>query len=649
MNSKLKMNLPFLSILKEKKPTAQPLKITADDLDFLRNVLPHGLTKSSLYYQTGGRVHTSLLVFQFPAYLDDLVFAKLFSKLDAVVMLDVSKKERIEQFDEISRSLDELQARGSLNQKAGETLNDQYELQDMVQLHGDLQRGDEHIVTMTLRFFVSAENEAELSRKVKEIQTELNLYNIQTCIPENEMLSEYNALQASADSVAQSVPVYQTFARQYPFYYQSHKDPHGIFFGLTSTGGLVVLDSFLSNSERKSFDMLFTGNKGAGKSATLKSMMQDMVALGHMVMALDVEGELSELAAKLGGVVITPSNPNARMNPLQLRTMFSKRFDTDKEITDEEADESRRANFVAELSRVQSFFYQYVPSLSDTEADEFMGLLEKTYERFGIDGNSRLELLKPADFPIFSDVLSVLRGILYRDYKADSAAYRNGLTETRIRTLERLESALKPLAEGAYSILFNGHSTLNIDQESFVVFDISAIGEMGDRVYNAYLYNVLGLMWSEIYKNRLRNARITNEDDRRYCVAVIDESHKILNARNTQGLEFIEKLVRRARKYDAALWFASQSPRDFAPEGVGGDLEKVKNIFGMVQYKCLLQQDESNADLLTRLFPQFTETEIQSTANFEKGDMILSLGGGRKIRCKRYIPPEDFAYFGGGR
>jgi type IV secretory pathway VirB4 component len=398
-----------------------------------------------------------------------------------------------------------------------------------------------------------------------------------------------------------------------------------------------------------SFDMLLAGLKGAGKSTALKAMLQDMVALGHLVMAIDVEGELSGVARMCGGVVVTPSDPASRLNPLELRPMFSKRFDAGADVTDAEADESRRANFVAEMARVQSFFYQYLPSMTDTEADEFLNLLELTCARFGIDGNSRLELLKPTDFPVFSDVLATLRKLLYRDYRADSAQYRDGLTDTRIRTLERLESAVKPLAEGAYSILFNGHSTLDITAESFVVFDISVIGEMGERVYNACLYNILALMWGEIYKNRSRNARITDERDRRYCIAMIDEAHKILNARNTQGLDFIEKLVRRARKYDAALWFASQSPRDFAPEGVGGDLEKLKNIFGMVQYKCLLRQDESDAALLNRLFPQFTETEIQATANFEKGEMILSIGGGRKIRCRRYVPEEDFKYFGGGR
>jgi type IV secretory pathway VirB4 component len=395
--------------------------------------------------------------------------------------------------------------------------------------------------------------------------------------------------------------------------------------------------------------MLFLGKKGAGKSATLKSMIQDMVALGHKVMALDVDGELYLLVEKLGGVVLTPSNPKARVNPLELRTMYSKRFDDERTITDEEAAYSRSANYVAELSRVVSFFYQYVPTLTDIEADEFMGILQKTYEKFGIDEKSNLELLKPTDFPIFSDVLALLRDTLYSEYSPDKAVYRSSLTDTRIKTLERLEAFLKPLAEGAYASLFNGYTTINIDKELLIVFDISSVSEMGDRINNAYMYNALGLMWGEIYKNRIRNDVITCEDDRRYCVAVIDEAHKILNSRNTQGLDFIEKLTRRARKYDAGLWFASQSPRDLAPEGNDKELEKIKNIFSMVQYKCLLQQDESNAELLAKLFPQFTESEIQFTANFGKGEMILSLGSGRKIRCRRYIPDEDFAYFGGGR
>mgnify|MGYP001563801529 FL=1 len=47
----------------------------------------------------------------------------------------------------------------------------------------------------------------------------------------------------------------------------------------------------------------------------------------------------------------------------------------------------------------------------------------------------------------------------------------------------------------------------------------------------------------------------------------MDEAHRFINAKNPQALDFIEKLVRRTRKYEAALWFASHNILDFIPKG----------------------------------------------------------------------------------
>lgn len=644
------IKVPFLEKTKQKKEKMQPVNIPVEDFPFLQDILPQGITNNGNYYKTGNKYVTSIIVYKFPTYLDDLTFANIFNSLDCVITLDISKKPRLEQFNEISRSLDELEGRqnANVNTKTSEKLNDGFEFSALTQLHSDLQNGDEHIISMTLRMYIYADSEKELQEKVKVIKDELALYNMENCILENEMLDEYTALQSSADTVAQSIPVYQTFVRQYPFWYQSHADPHGLLFGLTPTGGRVLLDNFLVNNERKSFDMLFVGNKGAGKTSVLKSMMQDLAALCHKIMAIDVDGEMILFAQKLGGKVVKPANNSARINPLELRAMFSKGFDNDSNISESDIDD-RRANFVAELTRVEGFFLQYVPSLTDIEADEFKSILLGAYNEFGIKDTTDLTMLTPQDFPIFSDVLKTLRDTLYSDYSSGSVEYRTNLTASRIATLEHLEAYLKPLAEGTLAGLFNGISTIDIGKESLIIFDISTISEMGDRVYNAYLFNILALMWGEIYQNRKINSRITSEDDRRFCVAVIPEAHRILNIHNPHGLDFCEKLCRRSRKYDAGLWFDTQSPRDFAPEGSQGDLDKIKNIFAMVQYKCLMQQDESNATFLAQLFPQFTDSEILSTANFEKGEMLLSLGGGNKIRCKRYIPEEDFEYFGGGR
>lgn len=633
----------------KKAPTkSNKFIITPRDMDFLRKTLPHGLPKSSLYYKCGGAYTTVLIAYQYPSYADDLLFATLFNSIDAVVTLDLDKSNRHDQIRDVSRSIKELYSRSVINTDEVDNLNDRYELEDLTQLHRDLQKNNEQIITGTMRFYISADSEKELREKTEDIKKDLEAYGIATTVPENEMLYEYMALQDSANTVAQSFPIYQTLCRQYPFWHQSHKDPHGLFFGITGTGGQVILDNFLVSESRKSFDMLFLGKKGSGKSATLQDMIQYMVALGHKVMALDIEGTWNEYTAQLGGTFVRPGSKAAHFNPLQLRMMFSQKYD-DTAYYEEESIDDLTNNFISEMSRVVTFFYQYIPSLSDIEADELRTLLDTTYSRFHIGAKTDLKRLKATDFPTFSNLLQTLREVLYANPKEEKKQYHPSLSANRIAILEKLESYIKSLAEGTYSFLFNGHSTIDVTAENLIVFDLSSISSTDPRVYNTYMYNVMGLMWSEIYRNRERNHAITDENDRRYCIAVLDEAHAMLNPQNPHVLSFTELLLRRARKYDAAMWFASQGPRDYAPSGNMDSLDKIRTIFSLVQYKCLLQQDESDFEILQQLFPAFTDSELLATSAFIKGEMLLSIGSGQKIRCRRYIPEEDFLYFGGGR
>lgn len=246
------------------------------------------------------------------------------------------------------------------------------------------------------------------------------------------------------------------------------------------------------------------------------------------------------------------------------------------------------------------------------------------------------------------DLLETLEDALYTLDEKGQRQYKASVSEQRRNTLETLETYLKPLCrDGAFAPIFDRKSTIDISKEDLVIFDMSLLNDMQENIYNALYYQVMVIMWAEVYKNRVINDGLP-KDDLRHCICVFDESHKVLNTKNIWGLDFIEKMTRRDRKYLAALWFASQQPRDYAPSGATEHLDKIKNIFGLVQYKVLMQQDESDYDVLQNLFPQFTRSEIESTAYFQKGEQLLSLGAGAKIHCTTQVPEEYLEYFEGG-
>lgn len=609
------------------------------DANILNNILPDGLEIFSNYFKLGEKYITSVIAYKFPSYIDDLLFAGLFSMPGVQVTLDVSFKIKAQVKKEIKNSMDELQSRSVVEKSSAENVSNVYEYKDLEELFIAIDRGNEQILSTTMRFWVASHTLAELSAVSDDIKKTLTDSGIESMIAGNEMEYEYRALTEHSDIVGQAMPLYETYSKQYPFYYQQLMDEQGLYCGQTSTGGQVVLDTFKQCPGRESFDIILIGVKGSGKSVTLKSMVQEIVALGHKGFVLDVDREYGGLAAILGGKVIK-FGKSSRLNPLQLRVMGDMSVEDDYN------------NFSTEFSRIETFMYQYIPSLTTFEADEFKGILQQVYKDKGITDSTDISILAAEDFPIFSDVLATLRSKLYSRYVSeDNNEFSEKISERRKERLEQLEVYLKDLSEGIYSGMFSGYSNIDIANEQFVIFDVKDIAEMGDRVYNAQLFNILSLMWNEICNNRVQNSKITKEIDRHYVAALIDEAHRFINAKNTLALDFIEKLVRRARKYDAGLWFASQSILDFMPNNTQVEnADKIVTIFSLVQYKMLMKQSDSSADTLMRVFPQFTMSELQQTALFAPGETLLSLGGGKqKIRFLRFIPKADLQVFGGGR
>lgn len=602
----------------------------------VKSIHPLEYIRHQGYAQIDNNYVTTLIVNDYPATIKNLEIASLIQRLEGItVMLDVDYKNKTLVLKELNNSMKELKGRFAINRTDSEDLDTQTELNKLTAIREAIVNDNEQMMYITMRIILSESTLEKLNDKCTNISKMLEDEGISCFIPYNEMADEYINLIRHDNIANTPFPLHDTYKMQYPFYYQQHLDDRSFIFGKTVTGGLVSIDFFARDSYRQSYDMMFIGVKGSGKSATLKSLARDYVSLGNKIMILDIESEYRTLAEMFGGQVIR-LNKNSTLNVLQLR----KTIDSSRED-----DASNETNYASELSRIITFFYQYAPSLGEMEAEELKDVIQETFAKKGITQSTDVSTLLPEDFPIFSDLLATIRSKLYnsdRSYKA--------LTPRKIDIYETLEVIVKQLAEGIYSSMFNGYSNVNIENSNVIVFDVKALSEMDERIYNAQLFNILTLMWSETCQNVEYNNNITNPYDRRYVVSLIDEAHRFINAKNTQVTDFIEKLVRRTRKYDASLWFASQSISDYNPTGNSEGAEKIRVIFQLVQYKFIFKQSANTAASLHEFFPQFTVSELNSTAEFEPGELLLSLGSGRnKLHCKRYVDDATMLYIGNSR
>ncbi|ADU27968.1 hypothetical protein Ethha_2474 [Ethanoligenens harbinense YUAN-3] len=622
---------------------------TEEDIRFIKQILPSGITQSKQYLKSGNCYMTVYLVNRFPTRMPALVFTEIFNKPGVTVTMDLEVAQKSQAMEELENSINELDTRVFVNRHSSENRNDSYDLNDLLELHKKLQLTSEDIAYISLRFWIYAKTVNELKAKVKSLADDLKTYGMYGFVPEYEILAEYRGMQIAANTIRQPIPILDTLKEQFPYYFQSFTDPHGWVWGETKTGGLVLLDTNRHTSQRKSSDIVFIGQKGAGKSTELKYHAQIQLALGNKVLAYDVEGEMLEYAVVNGGRVVKPADPSGYINFLELHQMFSKKIEED--ISDAAADETSiiAENYTYEMSRLVKNFQQLFPELGDEHFDELRDMLMRTFLKFHITKTTPLIRLSHEDFPVMHDLYDTLYDALYETGTDGKLYYRASVSEHRRNVLERLLAKIKPYQrDGIYAPYFDHHSAFDISEEQLVVFDMSSLNGLEENISNAYIMHTMSLMWSEVYKNRIRNMGRRGEEIRE-CILIFDEAHKVLNTKNTEGLALCDDMTRRDRKYDAAIWLASQQPRDFAPSGYNENLDKIHNIFGLIQYKVLMQQDQSNFPILKELFPQFTDSEIESTALYEKGEKLISIGAGAKIRCALTLPDDYLAYFGGGR
>ena len=112
----------------------------------------------------------------------------------------------------------------------------------------------------------------------------------------------------------------------------------------------------------------------------------------------------------------------------------------------------------------------------------------------------------------------------------------------------------------------------------------------------------------------------------------------------------IARYEREARKYFAGIALASQSIRDFMPEA-GENIDKIKTLFELSQYKFMFKQDSSVKELLKNHFSfSLTLNQIDKIPFLEQGETILSISGDKSIEFKVWLSKDyEETLFAGGK
>lgn len=97
--------------------------------------------------------------------------------------------------------------------------------------------------------------------------------------------------------------------------------------------------------------------------------------------------------------------------------------------------------------------------------------------------------------------------------------------------------------------------------------------------------------------------------------------------------------MREARKYFGGITLASQSFRDYAPDGTSDQtMEQLKVIFELTQYKFIFKQDTSVLPLIDKLFGKIvTPWQRDKIPYLSMGETILIISGDRNLFFKVWL------------
>lgn len=408
-----------------------------------------------------------------------------------------------------------------------------------------------------------------------------------------------------------------TMAAMYPFIFDSIKDEGlSTLLGVDFSGGVVLFNQFLyqlrKENNRNNANMIILGASGSGKSTAAKSILRSHIRNGYQIVAVDPEGEISEMTEMYGGVVVDLGKGGSfgLINP----------FDVVIDASEDEVQQGLGYTVLNKtLQNLKAFMRYYSPDIEDDVLNMFSEIVQMTYARFGITFNSDFSKYTLNDYPTFSDVYATIVGKL------------NSITDkTRERDImERLEIKVRPFVN-ELRYYFNGHTSVNSSTD-FIVFNIKELMNSDTNIRNALLFNVLKYAWSLCLNPNVNT------------VLSVDEAHVLLGEKNVLGAEFLAQVQRRARKYNTGTIIITQQPSDFVGQDI---IVHGKAIFDNSSYYLVMGLRKQSVDDLSLLI-DLNDNEKENIKRYSQGDALFVCGS-RRMQINVVVTDDELESFGSG-
>lgn len=462
-------------------------------------------------------------------------------------------------------------------------------------------------------FQTDFDSEAELADGYRRLSKEIAPMTVSDCQSSQEQaFMMANPLTPKHDDYLTpqfeiSMPV-ETLAATMPFSSSGLLDAVGTDLGTDASGSIVRVDMLEETPSRSNMNGTITGTSGKGKSHTLRKIARsEYFEKGARIIAIDPEGELVREARELHGQVVAVgggrrSSNAAMICPLQPRAV---NFEYD-------GDDDSPVDVLRSTISFLNGFYQIAFGVTERELSSLDKGLVEAYRRHGLTYDTPYEEVDFEDYPTMDELAAVFREMADAAKRSDQARVFDFLadqTETGGR-------------DGLHGSLWSGRTNIDL-RSDYIVFDLHGLdgGNVSDSVRNAQMYSVLTFIWGEVCKSRVtgRPLRI-----------IIDEGHMLFSAKDSSGklqaapmsASFTCMLMKRARKYNAGVLFATQQPRDMMHESVK---HLGSAVYSMSTYHFTFATEKVEHEDLVELCG-LTPSQAAMVKGFERGECIFEAG-----------------------
>lgn len=466
---------------------------------------------------------------------------------------------------------------------------------------------------------------AETDKDFEKLCTNVeNTAKISGCRPRKMTLLQKEALQFILPTYSgepmiekqleRMVPL-SAFFGGFPFASSGWNDNNGFYRGHDGLGGTIIVDSWVREGDRTNSNYVLAGDAGQGKSSTIKMMALMEYVDGASLIFIDPEGEYRHLTEKLGGQWLNAAGGNGKViNPLQIIV-----FPKDDE--DEEAGQMEQ-----HFKTLEVFLQLYRNEISQRQLSLLKQVIEAVYKDFGITWATDVSSFKPKDFPVFKDVYDYLKN------QAELAKQHH--LPDKQRDFEDLALLLYDVAEGSDYFLWGQHTTLEFTSKVICV-DTSGLNSAPSNIKTAQYYLLQLLSWVKATANRKTRD-----------IIVYDEAHMIIDKDTPGPMKTLSTQERRSRKYEVAIWVASQQINDFIDPEIKKDGQA---ILDQPTYKVIHGMSGQGLSDLTQLY-HLKPTEQELVERKTRGRALFIIGS-RKVDLSVVIDETKLSYFGdrGGR